>query len=176
MPADRLLSVLGSRSQAVPGEKPDEILDVAARDQVLSESLRSARQELAKLFGPDSKQWQWGKLHVIRFRHALDQQPGAKELFDPGPFARPGDGYTVNSTASSGSSWEQADGASYREILDTSNWDLSVAVNTPGQSGQPGSQHYSDLMGMWDQGQYFPLLYSRKAVEAETTERLRLVP
>jgi penicillin amidase len=176
MPADRLLSVLGSRSQAVPGEKPDEILDVAARDQVLSESLRSARQELAKLFGPDSKQWQWGKLHVIRFRHALDQQPGAKELFDPGPFARPGDGYTVNSTASSGSSWEQADGASYREILDTSNWDLSVAVNTPGQSGQPGSQHYSDLMGMWDQGQYFPLVYSRKAVEAATTERLRLEP
>ena len=67
-------------------------------------------------------------------------------------------------------------GASYREILDTSDWDQSVAVNTPGQSGQPGSPHYSDLMPLWDAGRYFPLLYSRKAVEAETTERLVLEP
>ncbi len=148
---------------------------LTARDQLLAETLQSARKELAKLLGPDASQWSWGNLHSAHFRHALDQQPGAKDLLDLGPLSRPGDEYTVNAT-DSGDSWEQVSGASYREILDTNNWDQSLAVNTPGQSGQPGSPHYSDLMPLWDAGRYFPLLYSRKAVEAETTDRLVLEP
>ena len=92
--------------------------------------------------------------------------------------ARPGDEYTVNATGfdESWASWEQIDGASYREILDTSDWDQSVAVNSPGQSGQPSSPHYADLMPLWDTGRYFPLTYSRKAVEKNTIDRLLLQP
>ncbi len=149
---------------------------LAARDQLLMDTLRSARKELEKLLGPDASQWSWGKLHTVHFRHALDQKPGAKDLLDLGTLSRPGDEYTVNATGAYGDSWEQVSGASYREILDTSNWDQSVAVNTPGQSGQPSSPHYSDLMPLWDAGRYFPLLYSREAVEAETTDRLVLEP
>jgi hypothetical protein len=29
---------------------------------------------------------------------------------------------------------------------------------------------------LWDVGRYFPLLYSRKSVEGETTDRLMLEP
>jgi penicillin amidase len=82
----------------------------------------------------------------------------------------------VNATGTEGDSWEQVSGASYREILDTSDWDKSVAINTPGQSGQPGSPHYSDLMRLWDAGGYFPLVYSRKAVVGAATDRLVLKP
>jgi len=57
-----------------------------------------------------------------------------------------------------------------------SDWDQSVAINTPGQSGQPGSRHYADLMPLWDAGRYFPLNYSRKAVEENTVDRLLLQP
>ncbi len=148
---------------------------VARRNQLLSDALKSARAELQKLLGPDAAQWSWGQLHTEHFRHAVDLQPGAEQLFDLGPLSRPGDEYTVNATGM-GDSWEQLSGASYREILDTSDWDKSVAVNTPGQSGQPGSLHYSDLMPLWDAGQYFPLTYSRKAVEVQTTDRLVLEP
>ena len=112
----------------------------------------------------------------MRFRHALDQQPGASALLDLGPLPRPGDGYTVNATGREWKSWDQTGGASYREILDTSDWDHSLAVNTPGQSGQPGSPHYADLMPLWDAGRYFPLAYSRKAVEENTVDRLLLEP
>ncbi len=148
----------------------------ASRDEMLADTLQSARKQLTQFLGPDSAQWSWGKLHTANFRHALDQKPGAKDLLDLGPLARPGDEYTVNATGAEGDSWEQVSGASYREILDTGNWDQSVAVNTPGQSGQPGSPHYSDLMPLWDAGRYFPLLYSRKAVESETSDRLVLEP
>lgn len=167
---DTVLRMLTSPDKDLFGADP-----VARRDQLLAETLKSARRELEKLLGPDVSAWSWGKLHTVRFRHALDQQPGA-EGFDLGPLPRPGDEYTVNATGTEGDSWEQVDGASYREILDTGDWDRSVAINTPGQSGQPGSPHYSDLTRLWDAGQNFPLLYSRTAVENGTTDRLLLEP
>jgi penicillin amidase len=189
MPPDSILRILKNAhgsAGAPPAQLPPKAAGpatvelfgdnpVAGSDQLLSETLKSAREELSKFLGSDPTQWSWGKLHVVRFRHALDQQPGAKDLLDLDPLARPGDEYTVNATGT-GDSWEQISGASYRQIIDLSDWDRSRVINTPGQSGQPGSPHYSDLLPLWDVGRYFPLLYSRKAVEAETTDRLTLEP
>src|SRR5207237_9271552 len=140
---------------------------------LLLSSLRQAWVELEKLQGPDSKLWQWGKLHTITFRHPLDQFPQAQS-WDLGPLSRPGDEYAVNSTG--GPEFTQAAGASYREILDPGDWNRSIAVNTPGQSGQPGSAHYSDLLPLWSEGRYFPLLYSREAVENAAESKLTLNP
>lgn len=168
---DAVLRILENPDKSLFGDNPR-----AGRDQLLADSLRSARMELEKLLGADSSKWSWGRLHQVYFRHAVDQLAGTKQLVDLGPLARPGDEYTVNATGTEGDSWDQVSGASYREILDTSDWDKSVAINTPGQSGQPGSPHYSDLMTIWDAGRYFPLVYSRKAVEEATTDRLVLKP
>jgi len=44
------------------------------------------------------------------------------------------------------------------------------------QSGQLGGPHYSDLLPLWSEGKYFPLVYSREAVEKEVTDRLLLKP
>jgi penicillin amidase len=67
-------------------------------------------------------------------------------------------------------------GASFRMVIDVGHWDSSRAVNAPGQSGDPASSHYRDLEPLWGNGRYFPLSYTRKAVEAVTESRLRLVP
>ena len=49
-------------------------------------------------------------------------------------------------------------------------------MNHPGQSGDPESPHYRDLAPMWRNGEYFPLLYTRKAVEKETEKTIKLIP
>jgi penicillin amidase len=95
---------------------------------------------------------------------------------DLGRVARPGDDETVDATGYSAKSFAQVSGASYREILDASDWDKSVAINVPGQSGQPGSIHYSDLLPLWTEGRYFPLSYSKTAVEKAATDTLVLEP
>jgi penicillin amidase len=110
------------------------------------------------------------------FRHPLDPSPGAAALFDRGPIQRSGDGDVVQATDFDDDSLDQVTGASYREIFDLANWDKSVGINVPGQSGQPGSKHYDDLLPLWSKGQYFPLNYSRTAVDAATTDVLLLVP
>jgi len=151
-------------------------LSADQQQQVLLATLLDAGHELEQQAGPDPVLWSWGSLHTMTFRHALDQLPGAKTLFDLGPVARPGDANTVNATGSGTSGFQQSSGASYREIFDLSNWDNSLAINTPGQSGEPGSRHYSDLLPIWAAGQYFPLLYSKQAIEENATDVLTLLP
>ena len=146
------------------------------QQRLLLSTLADAGHELEQTAGPDPALWSWGSLHTMTFRHALDQLPGTKALFDLGPVARPGDANTVNATGSGARGFQQASGASYREIFDLSSWDDALAINTPGQSGEPGSRHYSDLLPVWEAGQYFPLLYSREAIEQNATDVLVLTP
>ncbi len=134
----------------------------------LTQALHTALAEIEHQCGQDMQSWKWGKIHRIVFHHPLG---GA---FDRGPVARPGDGYSVNAT--SGEHFQQTNGASYRQILDLSNWDRSVMTNVPGESGDPNSPHYSDLIDDWANGRYHPMPFSRQAVEAAAAERLTLTP
>jgi penicillin G amidase len=167
---DAVIALLASPDKDLFGENPG-----AGRDALLLEAIVAARKELEQGLGAVPSKWTWGALHSIHYRHALYRLPGAEEQFDLGPMPRPGDGYTVNATGF-GENWEQVVGASYRQILDTGHWDRSVAINTPGQSGRPGSRHYADLMPLWNDGRYFPLVYTRQAVEEAAVDRLTIAP
>lgn len=144
----------------------------AGRDAVLVASLREAVAETRKLLGDDPAKWRWGSLHRTGFRHplaAMDEKRFGLPVYEMG-----GDGSTVHVTA--GEDFNVSHGASFREILDVSDWDRSVATSVPGQSGQPGSPHYGDLLPLWADGRYFPLLFSREKIEAASEERLVLEP
>lgn len=147
-----------------------------ARNKLLVDTLRRAQDKVASKLGADPKGWGWGKLHQVVFNHPLDVTDATPKLFDLGPVGRPGDGFTVNATAFAGNSFYQLGGASYREIFDLSDWDNSVGINVPGQSGQPGSKHYGDLLPLWSEGRYFPMSYSKAAVDRVTTDVLELKP
>ena len=167
-----ILQELSHPSVAVFGQNPE-----AARDTLLLQTLQMAEQKLFAKLGPDTKNWAWGKLHRVSFKHPLGHvAPGADALLDRGSYPRPGDGSTVDATYFGGASFDQLAGASYREIFDLSDWDNAAAVNVPGQSGQPGSVHYDDLLPLWVNGQYFPLRYSKPSVDRETTDVLELKP
>jgi len=157
------------------GELVSGLSPQAARDRLLLQALHTAVDKLSALEGSDPTKWSWGKIHVVHFRHPLDRLPGAA-FMDLGPLARPGDGSTVCATNYGGNNYEQMAGASYREVFDVGNWDDSKGINVPGESAQPGSPHYGDLLPLWIEGKYFPLLYSRPAVEKAATDRLLLEP
>lgn len=149
-------------------------LAASKRDSELARTLAEAVADLRSQFGRDSRRWRWGDLHVAQFRHTLSTDETTRSVFDLKSVARGGDGNTVNATA--GPQFTQQSGASFREILDLSDWDNSVAINVPGQSGQPTSPHYGDLLPLWGEGKYFPLLFSRDEVEKNASARLVLEP
>jgi penicillin amidase len=67
-------------------------------------------------------------------------------------------------------------GASVRFVLDVGNWDASVCMNAPGQSGDSRSPHYRDLSALWAKGDYVPFLYSKEAVDSAISQRIKLLP
>ena len=53
---------------------------------------------------------------------------------------------------------------SFRVIINTGDWDNSIATNSPGQSGNPKSKFYNNLYEDWANDIYFPLLYSKNKI------------
>lgn len=162
-------------------EQPQARLGVDAakkRDELMLTSLSSAYAEMVKLQGEDAGKWQWGKLHHNLMEHPLagvvDEAMRAK--LNVGPLPKHGGAYSPNQSTYRPSDFRQTNGPSFRVVVDVGNWDNSKAVNSPGQSGDPDSPHYRDLADKWLNGEYFPLLYSRKAVEKATVQRIVLEP
>jgi penicillin amidase len=146
-----------------------DTLEAQPNGPALQRSLDAALLQIERRFGNDPGGWQWGKLHQLTLTHPL-----GKREYQLGPVPRPGDANTVNAT--SGDNLQQTNGASWREILDVGDWDRSVMTNVPGESGDPSSKHYGDLLQDWAAGRYHPMPFSRKAVEAATEERIVLRP
>jgi penicillin amidase len=149
----------------------------AGRDELLSRSLIEAVAELTKKLGPDMNAWTWGqeKYHHALIRHPLADiaAPDVRARLNVGPSPRGGDSYTVSAT---GNADNQTSGGSLKIIADTENWDNSLGLNNPGQSGDPASPHYRDLFAIWSRGQYVPIFYSRMKVESVTEEATSLRP
>ncbi len=140
----------------------------AGADSMLAGAFEGALRTLQGRLGSDLGRWRWGAVHLASFRHPLAT---ALDLPDA---SRGGHRTTVNMTG--GPQFRQTSGASFREILDFADWDNSVATSVPGQSGQPGSPYYGNLLPLWEKGEYFPLVYSRAAVERNTAWVLWLRP
>jgi penicillin amidase len=131
----------------------------AERLPLVEAGLAKAVEQLTKEQGADWTTWRYGRMHTRDFPH---------------PFVPAFDLPTIERSGGNGA--VGADGASYREILDVADWDRSVVTNVPGQSGQPESAFYGNLLPLWDKGEYFPLAYSRARVDRETAHKLTLRP
>ncbi|HMF19187.1 MAG TPA: penicillin acylase family protein, partial [Gemmataceae bacterium] len=146
------------------------------RDRLLRSTFARAVDKVKGKLGPDPVKWSWGKLHTATFRHPLASMgPAYEKAFNLGPIGRPGDALTPNNTRHD-ENFRQLHGATYRHVFDLADWDRGLATSSPGQSGQPGSPHYGDLLPLWAEGQYFPLAFSRSKVEELTRHKLLLKP
>jgi penicillin G amidase len=132
---------------------------VADRKAALEPWIRRGIDSLRVRFGSDPAEWRWGKFNRSQFPHAFVKS------YDIPPVERHG-----------GSGFVAAVGATYRQIIDMNDLDASVATNAPGQSAQPGSPFYKNLVDAYGRGEYFPLAFSRGTVERVQAHRLVLTP
>lgn len=170
--ADENLLQIVEQADSRLGESPQE-----ARDQALHASLKTAFADVSERLGPDPANWLWGDLHRIGLRHLWsDRLPDdLRAAADVDWAPRGGSRNTVGNT-SYNREFHQTSGASFRMVIDVGNWDASVAMNNPGQSGDPRSPHYKDLFESWAADEAFPLLYSRPAILEAAEARIELFP
>ncbi len=146
--------------------------------EIALQTLDAAWEEAVALLGDQPGNWRWGDLHLIRFRHPLldlAAQPLKEKMSYP-PYRRGGSGNTTNNTGFSPTDLLVRSGASFRMVLDVGRWDDAEMTNAPGQSGDPDSPFYRNLLEGWANDSSFPLLYSRDAVIANKALRIELLP
>ncbi|MGH7031015.1 MAG: penicillin acylase family protein, partial [Stellaceae bacterium] len=140
----------------------------------LAQSLDAALAELRRAYGDDMANWQWGRAHVAVFTNpVLSRIPVLRDWLDPS-ISTPGGYDTVNRGPSSirddRHPFEQVFGAGLRIITDLAAPKDARMIITPGQSGNPLSGHFADLLRRWRD---FAWLYPGHATAISTLE---LVP
>ena len=149
-----------------------------SRETLLLGSLDAAVTELKNRLCPDMATWSWGRLHNARFEPAAAVLADSQlaEQMASGPLQLPGSASSPRAATYRPSDFRQTAGASVRLVMDVGAWDNSVAINTPGQSGDPFSPHYRDLFPLWATGAYVPLDFSRAAVNRDAELVVKLEP
>lgn len=141
-------------------------------------ALAKSWETLQAAHGDDPSAWHWGSAHRIRFRHPLlEHAPSdlAERMRFP-DYPRGGTADTLNSTGFDAQSFDVVNGASFRMVIDVGNWDAARMTNAPGQSGDPRSPFYANLLQGWAEEGSFPLLYSDDAVAEHAVEEILLYP
>ncbi|WP_373515865.1 penicillin acylase family protein [Persicitalea sp.] len=152
-------------------------MPVQKRDEILRVSFQKAITALTQRLGKDPSRWQYGQAankHVT-IEHPLSPLASTemRKKINFGPVPRGGSGETVNST---GNSLLQRYGASFRILVDTENWDKTLGINSPGQSGDPDDPHYGDLFQRWTKNEYFPVYFNKEKIKTVADRTLTLSP
>jgi penicillin amidase len=138
----------------------------------IQQSLTDAWAECASLMGADATQWAWGDIHKLELRHPL--QSLTEDDWSIEPLALGGSSSTLNYATYRLHDFSVVAGPSVRMVIDVGDWDNSLFVNNPGQSGLPSSEHYKDLLANWQEASPVPLLYSRERIDKVTTTKIML--
>jgi penicillin amidase len=149
-----------------------------SREEILLASIADAVAYLNENIGGDMDDWTWGALHTATFvSDPLGQVDLTAWLVNRGPFPADGGTDLVNA-----SSWRWSDPAavrghpSMRMLVDMSDFEASRVVIPTGQSGHPFHEHYDDMIELWLNGEYHPMLFNRTTIEAAAADHLILRP
>jgi penicillin amidase len=134
--------------ELIGGPWPEHVLDC----------LRGALDDLEERFGSDPERWRWGRVHELRFPHALGEaNPALARLFNRS-LPSGGAQETVKQVAfDPGNPYRAVWAPCWRMVADPSDPEASRWQAFTGQSGQPGSPHYDDLMADWSEGRTQPM-------------------
>ena len=147
-------------------------MDENLRNNFLKKTFISSINDLKSKFGDKIDEWVYGQdgYKHIKVKHPLEDivNDSIYKILSFQKYPRGGNGYTVGAT---GSNLSQSHGATFKVIIDTKDWDNSLASNSPGQSGDPSSLFYRNLYKDWAEDKYFNLLYSKEKIESNLHSR-----
>ena len=115
----------------------DEVL-VAAADRAvakLTEDTNSSKIE----------DWPWRRFNSLDMLHPMGREGLLKRFLSIADKPQSGTSYSVRAAT-------KHHGPAMRFVANLGNWDESILLITAGQSGQPGSSHYSDQFSYWYEG------------------------
>ena len=158
------------------------------RDDVIRQSFSEALDELEKTISKDVKDWQWGTLHTVTFKHLFSGVSGLLDnVINIGPYEISGDGTTIFNTEYAFSEsieeyplfrHDQFDcelGPSMRFVYDFAEPNMFYLILTTGQSGNIFSDYYNDQTKLFLSGKYMKIHTDEKSIINPSNSLLRLL-
>ncbi len=139
----------------------DELLAAAADAAVtrLAEQSSSARVE----------DWDWKRFNSLDMFHPIGHEGMLKRFLSITDKPQAGTQYSVRAAT-------KTHGPAMRFVGNPGNWDESILLIPAGQSGQPGSSHYSDQFSYWYEGKAIFAAFSDAAEGKARKHTLTLKP
>ena len=155
-----------------------DLIDNRAYENVILSTLEASFNEAKLLLGENINNWKWGDLHKTNFTHPLlDNEDNIfADIMKIKNYGRGGTGNTPNSTSFSPNDFLVRSGGSWRFVVDTNDWNGARMTNAPGQSGDPRSKFYDNLVDGWANEKSFPLLFTKDAVMENMDSIIKLFP
>jgi penicillin amidase len=147
--------------------------------EMISGSLKRSLAQLAASFGADRETWRWGAAHPASFTHSAFANIPILGRYTNLAIESDGGNYTVNRGASRISDEENpfanVHGPGFRAIYDLADLSRSRFMIATGQSGNPMSPFYGDMLKGWRDGESHELGTDRVATRRKAKGVLMLI-
>ncbi len=142
--------------------KTYDALLVAAADRAVAKLAEDSSS-------PRIEDWPWKRFNSLEMLHPIGREGLLKKLLSISNKPQSGTSYSVRAAT-------KTHGPAMRFVANPGNWDESILLIPAGQSGQPGSSHYSDQFSYWYEGKpiYAPFTDAAEAKDRKHT--LTLTP
>jgi len=120
---------------------------------IISQAFNTAVDNLRRKQGNPGVAWQWGKVRPTEIEHLA-----GLDGFGSGPFETGGTAGVINAISG-------GNGPSWRMLVQMGPKVQGYGVFPGGQSGNPGSFYYTNMLQTWKDGRLNPLLYLQSAAE-----------
>ena len=144
----------------------------------IGDALDVVSRDLTDRFSADPDGWAWGKVRPLTFQHPLSVVKQLAPLLNRGPYPWGGDGNTVSQAGTTPLKMPMNPTvvASLRFAIEAGDWENARFCLPGGQSGDPLSRHYDDMLPLWLRGEGIPIAWSPGAVARAAVSTLCLSP
>jgi penicillin amidase len=158
--------------QRILTDRPAKWLPSAYKnyDELLAAAADSAVQKMAEQTGSSKiEDWPWKKFDSLDMLHPVGRKGLLKSFLSIADKPQSGTVYSVRAAT-------KTHGPAMRFVANPANWDESILLIPAGQSGQPGSSHYSDQFSYWYEGKPIFAAFSDAAEAVARKHTLTLKP
>jgi penicillin amidase len=145
-----------------PAYKTYDALLIAAADRAVSKLADDAKS-------PRIEDWEWKRFNSLEMLHPIGRDGLLKTILSITDKPQSGTSYSVRAAT-------KHHGPAMRFVANTANWDESILLIPTGQSGQPGSSHYSDQFSYWYEGKPIYAPFTDGAAAKDRKHALTLHP
>jgi Protein related to penicillin acylase len=163
---DRTYALIENEPEARWFDKVHTEDTVETRDDIIRESFRATIAKLKERYGEMSpRTWAWGKVKGTRIMHLVPNFTsfGRRHITNGG-----GNGVVNATSATHGPSWRMV-------VQLDKEWPVAYGLYPGGQSGNPGSKYYDNMIDRWAKGELDTLLFMKSAHDSSARLRHRIL-